>query len=132
MNKHEFVVLSRGHKARVVVSGDGNRSGVAFGGEEAEVEGEQTGTALWEVMRAGGLNANKVNCFEVCEGSSEGRLIASLRPVLEGARVVWLVLYRADKDSSAFRALGSRQRIGDAMNLCFEELRREVVLPHKP
>ena len=132
MEKHEFVVLSRGLKARLIFGADGTRAAVAFGSEEEEVEGDQAGSALWGAMRRGGLNANNVNCFEVCEGHADGKLIASLRPVLEGSRVVWLVLYRADKDSSAFRALGSRQRIGDALDACFDELRKEIVLPHKP
>lgn len=132
MEKHEFAVVSRSHRARVVFSGDGKRAGVEFQGRGEEMEGGRAGTALWDLMRSAGVNANSVNCFELYEKDPDGKLVASLRPVLEGARVVWLILYRADKDASAFRALGSRQRIGDALDACFAELRKEIVRPHKP
>jgi hypothetical protein len=132
MEKHEFAVTSRAHRARVVFSGDAQRVGVEFAGASEETEGERAGHVLWDLMRTHGVDPNTVNCFELYENDAEGKLIASWRPVLEGARVVWLVLYRADRDSSAFKALGSRQRIGDALELGFEALRKEIVRPHKP
>lgn len=132
MEKHEFAMTSGDHQARLLFSGDGDRAAVVFGDIKREMAGVEAGAALWDAMRESGINANHVNGFDLHEGSSSGKRIATLRPVLEGARVVWLVLYRADKDASVFRPVGNRQRIGDAFDACFTALRQDLFLPHKP
>ncbi len=130
MDKQEFVVRAQSHVARLVVGGDGSRAAVAFGAGRFEGAAAGVGRELWGLIRAEGVSPEELNAFDVF--TADDRLVATLRPVLEGARVMWLVLYRIDKASSAFRALGSRQRLGDALELCAEAICRDVALPHKP
>lgn len=133
MEKHELRVLTGAHEATLLFSGDGERAAVVFGEHQLEVAGSDAGPALWRTMRQAGVTANDVNGFDIHVGAAPGgRRIATLRPVLEGARVVWLVLYRADLEASAFRSVGTRQRIGDAFAACFESLRADIRRPHKP
>lgn len=131
--KHEFWVVTGQHEAKLLFSGDGERAAVVFGEHQLEVSGPEAGPALWATMRRAGVTANDVNGFDIHLADAEERLrIATLRPVLEGARVVWWVLYRADHEAKAFRSVGTRQRVGDAFAACFEPLRADLKRPHKP
>lgn len=113
-------------------SDDASRAALQFESEKREAEPGDIGSSFWEAMKAAGVEPLRQNQFIIHEDGREGRLIAALHPVLEGARAVWLVLYRADKDASCFKPLGSRQRIGDALDLAFQELIKEIKRPHKP
>lgn len=132
MKTYEVWVHTGQHEARASFSSDGLRVAVGFGEAHHEVMSDASGMALWATLRQSGVNAQEINGFDLHEGSSGGRRIATLRPVLEGARVVWLVLYRADRSAGAFRPLGTRQRIGDAFEACFAAIRADLQLPHKP
>lgn len=127
-----YKVVSRKHSGTVEFSERADRAVAKFGSQSKEVPGEKAGSALWEAMRAGGVTQQEVNGFAVFEDQPDGIQIGSVIPVLEGARAVQLILYRADRDASAFRSLGTRQRIGDGLDVVFEKLKGELVLPHKP
>lgn len=132
MDTYELWVMSGQHEARVSFSRDGGRAAVGFGQARHEVAVDEAGMALWATMRQQGVSANNVNGFDLHEDGPQGRRVATLRPVLEGARVVWLILYKADREASVFRPVGTRQRIGDAFDACFEPLRQDLKRPHKP
>lgn len=129
---NRYKVLTRKHSGAVELSERAERAVVKFGTQSKEAPGERAGSALWELMRAAGVTQQEVNGFTVFEDQADGVQIGSVIPVLEGARAVQLVLYRADREASAFRSIGTRQRIGDGLDLVFERLKGELVLPHKP
>jgi len=127
-----FLVLAKTREGIVELSDDAGRAALQFESQKQEVQPGGIGTAFWEAMKAEGVEPLRQNQFIIHEKDRDGTLIAALHPVLEGARAVWLVLYRADKDASCFKPLGSRQRIGDALDLAFQELIKEIKRPHKP
>ena len=133
MSNNRYTVITGQHEGVVQLSEKGDKAGLAFGGEKAQCEGGQAGSTLWATMRKGGeLSAQNVNLFTVKEEGADGKIIALVVAVLEGAHASWTVLYRADKGSSAFKAAGSRKTIGDALDLAFQSLAAELFLPHKP
>jgi hypothetical protein len=127
-----FVVLAQTKEGIVEFSDDAGRAALKFESEQRETDPQGIGSAFWDAMKKAGVNPLTQNNFIIHENDAAGTIIASLHPVLEGARVMWLVLYRADRDASCFKALGSRQRIGDALDLAFQTLIGEIKLPHKP
>jgi len=127
-----FLVLAKTREGVVEFSDDAGRAALQFESEKRQAEPGGIGTAFWEAMKAAGVEPLRQNQFIIHEKDRDGTLIAALYPVLEGARAVWLVLYRADKEASCFKPLGSRQRIGDALDLAFQALIKEVKRPHKP
>jgi hypothetical protein len=131
---NRFKVVARDHSAMVEVSDDARRAVAQYKNDKCEATGPTIGGKLWEKMRAAGVNQEKenVNHFAIYDGDEAGTLIATIHPVLEGARAMWLVLYRADKAASAFRPLGSRHRVSDALDAAFTKLSQEIIMPHKP
>lgn len=127
-----YVVTARKHSGTVEFSERADRAVCTVGAQKREADSAKVGAALWEAMRAGGANLQAVNGFAVFEGNPDGVQIASVHPVMEGARATWMVLYRADKDASAYRPLPSVQKIGDALDLLFQKLASEIRQPHKP
>lgn len=127
-----FLVIAKTREGRVEFSDDAARAALQFEDQKREANPGEIGSAFWDAMKSAGVEPLKQNQFIIHEGDRSGTLIASLHPVLEGARAVWLVLYRADKDASCFKPLGSRQRIADALELAFAELIKEIKRPHKP
>ena len=128
-----FVVLTAGNREGVVeFSDDAERAALKFQTEQRETPPAEIGSALWEAMKSAGVDPLRQNFFSIHEGDRDGTLFAELLPVTEGARVVWVVFYRADRAASAFDALGNRQRIGDALDLAFGKLITEIRMPHKP
>jgi len=127
-----MVVVAKNQDGLIEISDDAGRAALAFGDEKREAPPAEIGSAFWDAMKKAGVDPLRQNHFHVHHQDRDGQLMAALYPVLEGARVVWLVLYRADKDASCFKPLGSRQRIGDALDLAFSKVLQEVRLPHKP
>lgn len=132
MSNNRYTVQAGKDEGTVQLGDDGSKAGVAFGNEKAQCAGKLAGSTLWAAMRKGGLSAQNQNLFVIKEEGAEGKTIAVIPAVLEGAHAVWTVFYRADKGSSAFRAAGARKTIGDALDLAFEKLAGEHFLPHKP
>lgn len=132
MSAHRFSVTSKKLSADVEIADAGDRAAFAYASLKGDVAPAQLGNALWAAMREAGVKPQDVNNFIIREASGEENLVAAVYPVLEGAHAVWMVLYRADRDSSCFRALPSRKRVGDALDAAFAELTKEVVRPHKP
>ena len=129
---NRYVVRSRKLSGTVELADLGAHAQISYAGQTATVDGSEAGSRLWAAMKAAGVNPQSVNSFVVEEDGEDGPTVAHLLAVLEGARVVWLILYRADRAASCFRPIGSRQRIGDALNACFEQIIEDVRLPHKP
>lgn len=129
---HRFLVVARKEQGVVEISDDAKRAAAQVRSEKVEATGPTIGAKLWAAMRAAGVSPQAVNHLAIFEGDDEGTLIATLHPMLEGAHATWLVLYRADRDGSVFRALGSRNRLGDALDAAFTKLSEEIVMPHKP
>jgi hypothetical protein len=131
---NKFKVVARDHSAVVEISDDARRAAAQYKNDKCEATGPTIGSRLWETMRAAGVNQEKenINHLAIYDGDTSGTLIATIHPVLEGAHAMWLVLYRADKAASAFRPLGSRHRISDALDAAFAKLSSEIVMPHKP
>ena len=127
-----YMIVAKNREGLVEFSDDAARSALKFAEEKREAPPGQIGSALWEAMKDAGMNPLTQNHFMIHEDDRDGTLVAVLMAVMEGARVVWLVLYRVDRDASCFKPLGSRQRIGDALNLAFVQLVEEIKLPHKP
>lgn len=132
MSKRFLVVVAKNEDGIVEFSDDAGRAALQFSEEKRETNPSEIGSAFWDAMKKSGVDPLRQNHFHVHEGDRDGTLIAALYPVLEGARVVWLVLFRADHDASCFKPLGSRQRIGDALDLAFAKVIEEIRLPHKP
>ncbi|NJK87932.1 MAG: hypothetical protein HC923_00075 [Myxococcales bacterium] len=130
---HRFrVLVAKNREGIVEISDDTKRAALKFESVQREANPTDIGSAYWEAMKASGVDPLRQNHFHIHEGDRDGILIAALYPVLDGARVVWLVLYRADHAASCFRPLGNRQRIGDALDLAFHAVIDEIQLPHKP
>jgi hypothetical protein len=131
---NKFKVVARDHAAAVEISDDARRAAAQYKSNKIEATGITIGGKLWEAMRAAGLNQEKdnVNHFAIYQEDEGGTLIATIHPVLEGAHAMWMVLYRADKKASAFRPLGSRHRVSDALDAAFTKLSQELIMPHKP
>lgn len=129
---HKFLVVARQEKGIVEISDDAKRAATQVGSEKREATGPTIGGKVWEAMRAAGVSPQGVNHLAIFEADENGTLIATVHPVLEGAHATWLVLYRADREGSVFRALGSRNRLGDALDAAFTKLIEEIVMPHKP
>jgi len=132
MSMRFLVAVARNQEGIVEISDDAARSALKFGAEQREASPSEIGSAFWDAMKKSGVDPLRQNHFHIHEKDRDGKLIAALYPVLEGARVVWLVLFRADHDASCFRPLGSRQRIGDALDVAFAKVLDEIRLPHKP
>ena len=132
MSSKRYLVWSRKVSGAVEFSEDAARAGVRVGSQTREVAPGELGAAYWEALKASGVAPMTINGFAVHEGDESGTLVATLHPVLEGAHATWLILHRADRDGSVFRALGNRQRLGDALQATFDALRKDIVLPHKP
>lgn len=126
------IVAKDNREGLVEFSEDANRSAFKFGSEQREVPPTELGSAVWDGMKKAGVDPLTQNHFMVHENDRSGTLVFMTLPVMEGARVVWLVLYRVDRDASCFKPLGSRQRIADALDLAFARLAEEIKLPHKP
>lgn len=131
---NKFKVVARDHSALVEFSDDARRAVAQYKNEKIEAPGLAIGGKLWESMRATGISQEKdnINHFAIYERDEGGTLVATIHPVLEGAHAMWLVLYRADKKASAFRSLGSRHRLSDALDAAFAKLIQEIIMPHKP
>jgi hypothetical protein len=131
---NRFKVVARDHSAVVEIADDARRAAAQYKSNKIEATGTTIGGKLWEMMRAAGVNQEKenVNHFAIYQEDEGGALIATIHPVLEGAHAMWLVLYRADKQASVFRPLGSRHRVSDALDTAFTKLSQEIILPHKP
>ena len=131
---NRFQLVARDHRVTVEISDDARRAVAQFKNEKYEATGPTIGGKLWDGIRATGVNQEKenINHFALYENDEGGTLIATVHPVLEGAHATWLVLYRADKRASVFRPLGSRLRVGDALDAAFGKLSQEIILPHKP
>ncbi len=128
-----FAVLTAGDQEGIVeFNDDASRAALKFDTEQREAVPAEIGSSFWDAMKKSGVDPLRQNHFHIHENERDGKLVGTMFPVLEGARVVWLVLFRADKDASAFKPLGNRQRIGDALDLAFRELIKEIQLPHKP
>ena len=129
-----FKVVARDHSAVVEISDDVRRAAAQYKNNKCEGAGPTIGGKLWEMMRAAGVHQEKdnINNLVIYEEDEGGSLVATIQPVLEGAHAMWMVLYRADKQASAFRPLGGRHRLGDALDAAFAKLCQEIVLPHKP
>jgi hypothetical protein len=132
MSKRFLVAVAKNQDGIVEFSDDAGRAALKFGDEKRETKPAEIGSGFWDAMKKSGVDPLRQNHFHVHEDDRDGKLIAALYPVLEGARVVWLVLFRADHDASCFKPLGSRQRIGDALDLAFAKVIEEIRLPHKP
>lgn len=126
------MIVAKNKEGIVEFSDDASRSALKFGEQQREAAPQEIGSALWEAMRAAGLNPMTQNHFMIHEDDRDGTLVSAIMAVMEGARVVYLVLYRVDRDASCFKPLGSRQRVGDALDLAFGRLVEEIKLPHKP
>jgi hypothetical protein len=131
---NRFKVVARDHSAVVEISDDARRAAAQYKNDKVEATGPTIGSKLWEAMRNAGVNQEKenINHLAIYEGDVGGTLIATIHPVLEGAHAMWLVLYRANKTASAFRPLGSRHRVSDALDAAFAKLSQEIIMPHKP
>ncbi|MGF1511801.1 MAG: hypothetical protein ACFB9M_20080 [Myxococcota bacterium] len=127
-----FLVIAKSREGIVEFSDDAGRAALLLETEKREATPSEIGSSFWDAMKKAGVDPLSQNQFIIHENDREGTLIASLHPVLEGARVVWLVLYRADRNASCFKPLGSRQRIADALDLAFGQLIQEIKRPHKP
>lgn len=132
MSNNRYTVQAGSAEGTAQLSDDGQKAGVAYGSDKAQCEGNRAGSTLWSIMRKGGLSAQNQNLFVIKEEGADGKTIAVIPAVLEGAHAVWTVFYRADKGSSAFAAAGARKTIGDALDLAFEKLSGDHFLPHKP
>lgn len=129
---NRYVVVARKLSGTIEFADLGATAEVDYAGHARSVAGAAAGSALWTVMKEAGVNSQSVNSFVVYEDDQDGPIVAHLIAVLEGARIVWLILYRADRGASCFKPLGSRQRIGDALDACFQQVVRDIELPHKP
>ena len=129
---NRYVVVAGQNAGSVELTERGARAVVAVRDRSVQVDGGRSGSALWAAMIESGVSAQSVSTFTVFEGESTGPAVAYLHAVLEGARVVWLILYRVDRTASAFRAVGRRQRAGDALEACFQAIVKDIELPHKP
>ncbi len=129
---NRFAVVTHQRSGTIEFYDLGTHARVQHEGKSQNVSGSAAGSSVWTLMKEAGLNPQNVNTFIVHQDSPDGRAVAYLHAVLEGARVVWLILYRADRDASAFKAAGSRQRIGDALDACFKLIIDDIQLPHKP
>ncbi len=129
---NRYVVVARKLSGVVELTERGAAGRIEYEGHNSSVEGRNAGSQLWRAMVEGGVNPQGINSFAVFEGNEDGPAIAHVIAVLEGARVVWLVLYRADRSASCFKPIGSRQRIGDALDACFQQVVKDLELPHKP
>ena len=127
-----YVVVAGNATATVELAERGAHATITIQDKRVQVEGHRTGAVAWRAMVDAGVNPQSVHTFAVCEDEPNGTSVAYLHAVLEGARIVWLILYRADRSASAFRPLGSRQRIGDALEACFQQVIEDIKLPHKP
>ncbi len=127
-----FVVAAAGQEAEVQMSEDGAKAVISVQGKSVEARGDRAGGAVWKGMGNTGLRSNGINLFTLSEAGADGKVICTVPAIMEGAHVVWKVLFRADRNSSCFKALGSRQRIGDALDLAFAQLASELKQPHKP
>ena len=127
-----FVVVARKLSGTIEFADLGDRAQITYLGQAQVVDGQRAGSALWEAMVTAGVNPQSVNSFAVYQSDVDGPVVAYVHAVLDGARVVWLVLYRADRAASAFQPIGSRQRIADALDACFRRVVDEIRLPHKP
>lgn len=131
MAKKEFQIGWADQQARLVVSEDGQRAGLEYGGVQWEGALADAGRGFAGVLDEARVDRQQLNGLDLFEGD-QTRPFATLRPVLEGTRAVWLVLYRADRNASAFRAEAQRVRLADALTATFERLAAEVRRPHKP
>jgi hypothetical protein len=129
---HRYFVGAKKLSGTIELGDRAEKANVQYQGQSREAPGEQAGSAFWGAMRAAGVTTEQVNGFVIQEGSADGLHVAHVLPVLEGARAVYMILYRADKDASVFRSLGTRQRVGDALDVVFQKLKSEIILPHKP
>ena len=129
---NRFVVMARKLSGKIEFADLGATATVSYEGQSSSVDGHRAGSALWKAMKAGGVNPQGVNSFTVCEDTDDQTSVAHMHAVLDGARVVWLVLYRADRVASCFKPIGSRQRIVDAFDVCFHQVVKDIRLPHKP
>lgn len=127
-----FVVAAAGKEAEVQMSEDGAKAVISVQGKSVETRGDRAGGAVWKGFGATGLRSNGINLFTLREAGADGKIICAVPAVMEGARVVWNVLFRADRNASCFKSLGSCQRIGDALDVAFAQLASELKMPHKP
>jgi hypothetical protein len=132
MSTMRYLVWSRKATGTVEFDAAATRAAARVGSQTREAPADRVGGAYWEALKASGVAPMTINGFAIHEGDEKGTLIATLHPMLEGAHATWLILYRADRDGSAFRALGNRQRLGDALDATFAQLAKELQLPHKP
>lgn len=127
-----YVVATQRFSGEVLIADDGEKAVERYGDQARESRVERAGAALHDAFKVGGADLATANGYAIHEDDAEGTLIATMHPVLEGARAVWLVLYRANREASCFKPLGSRQRFADALDAAFAELKEEIKLPHKP
>ena len=127
-----YVVTAGGREASVEMSEKGDQAAITVDGQTEKTAGPRAGAALWKGLGNAGLRANGINLFVIKEAEGEGKIICTVPAVMEGAHVVWKVLYRADRNASCFKSLGSRTRIGDALDVAFAKLASEHEMPHKP
>ena len=126
-----YAITASSLEGQVEFTPRGDRATARFHEQEIDVEGQGIGSAWWTAARAT-TRTQEINHISLREADGEGRLVAMIIAVLEGAHAVWTVFYRADKAASCFRTLGNRQRIPDALDLAFTQLASEIFLPHKP
>lgn len=131
VERQEFEIRTGAEQLKLVISGDGQRFGLQRDSEGIESTLAEAGAALSRLLSDalpdGAASINGLDVHRV-----DGRRLGTLRPVLEGARVVWTAWYRADRDASVFRSLGSRGRMQDAFQNLVAALSQDVAQPHKP
>ena len=125
-----FEVIAHSQTGQIEFGEGAHNAAVRFDTHRQEVPGAEAGQALWHCMMSGGVSPQTLPIVIIREGS--GVPVATLHPVLQGAQAVWLMLYRANRDGTCFRNLGSKHRIGDALGTVFHEVQKEVRIPHKP
>ena len=132
MSGHRFLVVARKERAEVEFAERAELAVVRHRDRSQQSKAEGVGSTLWGLMREAGVASQDVTVFLVYEGDENGMLLGSVHPVLSGARASWFGLYRADQNASCFRSLGYRHRLGDALDCVFQEIKKDVLLPHKP